>query len=120
MIRYKLFYVFVLFWLVFASQAETVITTESSSNIEYYGKIDAVYADELRIIINDTNLNYSHSSQLLRQNGRAISRVDRELKQGSYIRYSISSGVEFPQLKKLQIIPEATYLTAQNSESSEH
>jgi len=119
MTKYKIFYIVALFWVVFSSQAETVITIESSSNIEYYGKIDAVYSDELRLIVNDTNLNYSHGSQLLKKNGHAISRIDRELKQGSYIRYSVSSGIEFPQLKKLQIISEATYLEAQRSEASE-
>jgi len=108
-----------LFIIVLPCSADTIVTATSPIGQDYYGKIDDVQPDESALIINDTRLTYTASSQLLRQRGQRITNLTRELTLGTPIKYHLSKGATFPTLKDLQIISIYDYEKSQETEQDD-
>jgi len=55
----------------------------------HYGVVDAVYADELRFVINDESITYSSASQIIDKKGKTLLKKTDSLL-GKYVKYHYS------------------------------
>ena len=107
--------IILLFFLFVCSRvyAENFPSKDSSAEIDYYGQVDAVYSEELRVIIGDISFNYNTKSLFLDRHGNTLINIDRSIKNGMYVKYHVSpiSDSSFVIID-LKVIPENEYNSA--------
>lgn len=113
--KYKINATVLLLVILFCSmiQADNSPSQTSTADDDFYGQFDAVYPDELRLIINDKSIDYSNISHFLDSRGNTILNINESIQRGSYIKYHISptSDSDF-LLIDLKIISEEEYNNA--------
>ena len=70
--------------------AENFPSQDTSSDTDFYGQVDALYPEDLRIIIGDISFNYNNKSLFFDKRGNTIINISRSIQEGQYIKYHIS------------------------------
>jgi len=82
--------ILILFSFMFGMISNTVQADDYQSNTYSFGVINAVYQNELRIVINDSSINFNSVSDLRDQYDETILNISGELKKGVYVKYQTS------------------------------
>ena len=106
--------------LVFSSAfvlAESNIRSEKKSVFtDHYGIVDAVYAKESRVVINDESLLYNHSSTIYNAQGRRVSNIDKILKPGMAVKYHYYEKSPYLIIKDIRVISKRAFNKAKETE----
>jgi hypothetical protein len=70
--------------------AKNFPSKDSLADTDFYGQIDTIYPDELRVIIDDISYYYSNKSLFLDLNGNTVINIDRSIEPDLYVKYHIS------------------------------
>jgi hypothetical protein len=89
--------------------AEDRTSENSAAYTDQYGIVDAVYPEELRMVINDTSILYKHKSLFFKANGDKISyNKKRALPKGTPVIYQVKGKPPYT-LRGLKIISMREY-----------
>jgi len=102
--------IILLFSLLLGLIANAVQADGYQTDSYSFGIISAVYQDELRMVINDSSINFNSISNLRDQYGETILNISGELKKGVYVKFQSSpSSNSSSFLIGLQIISEQEF-----------
>ena len=82
--------IIVLFSLLFGLFSHAALAGEYKSESYSFGQISAVYQSELRMVINDSSINFNSVSELRDQYDETILNISGDLKKGVYVKYQTS------------------------------
>ena len=88
------------------------IANESEENekaLLFYGKIDAIYLQESRIVIDDMSMAYTNDSIFRNSFGRKISVKEINISNHNYVKYQKINNGQINIIQKLSILTEQDY-----------
>ncbi len=95
--------------------AKDSISGNSATFADAYGIIDAVYPEEMRLVINDRSIVYKRESSFFKANGDIIARIKKNLPKGTPVVYQLAKKSSFIYLRGLKIISMREYKNARKN-----
>lgn len=109
-----------LFLFTTTAYADQYAPKQSLAEAVYYGQIDAIYPEELRIIIEDRSFNYNNQSLFEEGSGNTILNIGRSIRPGLYAKYhTLPTTFSDFLLIDLTIISEKQFNDAQNEPNND-
>ncbi len=96
--------------------AKDSMSGNSATFSDTYGIIDAVYPEEMRLVINDMSIEYRRDSSFFKANGDDITRIKRTLPKGTPVIYQLAKKSSFIFLRGLKIISMREYKNSQRND----
>ena len=114
---YKIIYtLFIVFSCASVLAEGNTRSEKKSAFTDHYGIVNAIYADESRIVISDVSLLYKHSSAFYNAQGRRISNIKRKLKPGTVVKYHYYQKPPNLILKDVKVISMREFNRAKETE----
>jgi len=92
-----------------AVQAELMPTPQSTSNQLFWGKLNAYYPDEQRVVISDVSMSIDTHTQLLGINGTALADSNSQLDQNPPVVFHVYPLTDGYRVIDVQLISEADF-----------
>lgn len=95
--------------MLFSVNAIANESEDDAGNLLHYGRIDAIYLQESRIVIDDMSLAYTDNSRFINSFGNEISVNKINTDEHNYVEYQQVSNDEINIVQKLRILTEQDY-----------
>lgn len=95
--------------MLFSVNAIANESEDDAGNLLHYGRIDAIYLQESRIVIDDMSLAYTDNSHFINSFGREISANKIKIDEHNYVEYQQINNGEINTLQKLKVLTEQDY-----------